>query len=63
VSFAAAMQFLTLRAAKHAIFSGCFYKTEVLQEPLIIAQIAKSPASREKSENNVNFGRNVSVRV
>jgi len=33
VSFAEAMQFLALRAAKHAIFKGCSYKTEVLQEP------------------------------
>jgi len=28
------MQFLALRAAKHAIFIGCSCKTEVLQEPL-----------------------------
>jgi len=27
------MQFLALRAAKHAIYSGCNYKTEVLQLP------------------------------
>jgi len=33
VSFAEAMQFLALRAAKHAIFSGNSCKTEVLQEP------------------------------
>ena len=32
ISFVEAMQFLALRAAKHAIFIGCSYKTEVLQE-------------------------------
>jgi predicted nucleic acid-binding protein len=34
VSFAEAMQFLALRATKHAFFNGCSCNTEVLQEPL-----------------------------
>ena len=39
VSFAEAMQFLALWAAKHAVYKGWSCKTEVLQEPLFISHV------------------------
>jgi len=48
VSFAVAMQFLALRAAKHAIFSGCSYKTEVLQEPLLLENSSRGGAGSRR---------------